>query len=328
MYSVGLDVDKFVFTLKILLYAGNSYILSPLGLIPLGIISLYIIGQSAGNFCLNLNAKAEVLNTYNKHPSLSTISEHVKNHKAPSTNEELGHFLAGLIEGNGWFSEKQLHIIFSPEDASLAYFIKKRIGYGSVYKTKEKKPVKYICKHLKGLQLILSLINGKLLSHSKYDELMNHRYHETFDIPLQLPLETIRLDNHWLAGFTQVNGRFRINVVASKIHQTGYSVGLEYSLKQMDQLPLQLLFDFLKKGNLSQESSGLWCYQSSGYKTAYELIQYFDRYNVFAGKYVSYLKFRKVYIMITEGKHLNEKGVKRIRSIAAKGAPETSTQEV
>ena len=67
-------------------------------------------------------------------------------------------------------------------------------------------------------------------------------------------------------------------------------------------------------GNLSQYSSGIWCYKSSGYKTAALLIDYFDTFNVFAGKYVNYLKFRKVYIMITEGKHLEEKGILKIKN--------------
>jgi hypothetical protein len=69
-------------------------------------------------------------------------------------------------------------------------------------------------------------------------------------------------------------------------------------------------------GNISQYSSGIWCYKSSGFKTSASLINYFDKYNVFAGKYVDYLKFRKVYIMITEGKHLNNEGVKKIRRIS------------
>jgi len=58
------------------------------------------------------------------------------------------------------------------------------------------------------------------------------------------------------------------------------------------------------------------------------LINYFDKYNLFAGKYVDYIKFRKVYIMITEGKHLEEKGILKIKSISLKGSSETSTQEV
>jgi len=81
-------------------------------------------------------------------------------------------------------------------------------------------------------------------------------------------------------------------------------------------------------GNVSQHSSGIWCYKSSGFKTAVSLINYFDKYNLFTEKYINYIKFRKVYIMITEGKHLEDKGIKKIRSIATKGSSETSTQEI
>jgi hypothetical protein len=105
-------------------------------------------------------------------------------------------------------------------------------------------------------------------------------------------------------------------------------VRLEYSIKQNDKLPLTLLYSLLKKGNLSQYSSGIWCYKSSGFLTAFDLINYFDKYKLFSSKYVDYLKFRKVYIMIREGKHLEEKGLKKIRSIATKGSSETSTQEI
>ncbi len=81
-------------------------------------------------------------------------------------------------------------------------------------------------------------------------------------------------------------------------------------------------------GNLSQYTSGIWCYKSSGFKTASILIDYFDIFNLFGGKYKDYLRFRKVYIMITEGKHLEDTGVIKIKSIANKGSSETSTQIV
>lgn len=327
MYSVGLDVDKLVFTEKILLYAGNSSLSGPLALVALGIIYLYK-GLSAGNFKFNINASANIKNTYNKYLNLPKISEHVSNHKSNLTDIEFGYFLAGLIEGDGWFGKKQLHIIFSENDTSLAYFIKKRIGYGNIYKIKDKKAVRYICKHGKGLSYILSLINGKLLSNSKYDQLIKHDYTVDFNISILAPLKSLSLDNYWLAGFTQADGCFHISVVKSKTHKTGYSVRLEYSLKQNDDLPLKLLYNELKIGNLSKNSTGISCYKSSGFKTAVNLINYFDKFNLFAGKYVDYLKFRKVYIMITEGKHLQEKGIKKIISIATKGSSETSTQEI
>ena len=339
MYSVGLDVDKLVFTEKILLYAGNFYSNSPLVyesyiyfLITLGTIYLFSLnkelGQSAGNFGLSTKATAAVKNIYNKFINLPLISIHVPKRKTIVTDNDFGYYLAGLIEGDGWFGYKQLHIIFTEEDTPLAYYIKKRIGYGSVYKIKNKKAVRYICKNMQGLSVILSLINGKLVSNYKYDQLLKHGYTDIFNIIFKLPLKALSLDNYWLAGFTQADGCFHISVANSKTHKTSYSVRLEYSLKQMDEIPLRLLYDVLKMGNLSLYNSGIWCYKSTGFKTAAILINYFDKFNLFAGKYKSFLKFRKVYIMITEGRHLEEKGINKIKNIATKGSSETSTQEV
>jgi len=329
MYTVGLDVDKLVFTVKILLYAGNSLLSSPLVFIALGTIYLYFTRQSAGNFfCFSTMAKAATKNTYNKWFELPKLSEHVPIHNSNLNDEELGYFLAGLIEGDGWFGKKELHIVFSENDTSLAYLIKKRIGHGSIYKIKDKKAVRYICKNKQGLYIILSLINGKFVSNYKYEQLIKHNYSEDFNINILPPLMSLSLDNYWLAGFTQADGCFHISVVKSKTHKAGHSIRLEFSLKQNDVLPLRLLYNELEMGNLSQYHTGVWCYKSTGYKTAAHLINYFDKYNIFAGKYVDYIKFRKVYIMITEGKHLEEKGIKKIKSISSKGSSETSTQEI
>uniref|UniRef100_UPI0030035C3F LAGLIDADG endonuclease n=1 Tax=Cubamyces lactineus TaxID=1391043 RepID=UPI0030035C3F len=320
---------KSVFTEKILLYAGNSCISSPLALSALGKIYLNSqSGQSAGNFTQSTKASASTKNTYTNYKNLTKISEHVPTHNSNLSATELGYYLAGIIEGDGWFGEKELHINFNYKDISLAYYIKKRIGYGNVYRFKNKKAVRYICKHEKGLSIILSLINGKLVSKPKYDQLIKHNYSEKFNCPILPPSNVLNLDNHWLAGYTQANGCFHIIIAKSNTHKTGFSVRLEYSLKQNDSIPLKLLYKKIKMGNLSQYPTGIWCYKSTGYKTAALLINYFDQFHLFADKYVNYLKFRKVYIMITEGKHLEDKGIIKIKSISGKGSSETSTQEV
>ena len=331
MYSVGLDVDKFVFTVKILLYAGNSCISGPLVFFTLGKIYLNcnkLLGLSAGNFGFSANATADTKNTYNSYTKLFSISDHVPNHKSRLTDTEFGYFLAGLIEGDGWFGKKQIQILFAENDVTLAYYIKKRIGYGNVYKINNKKAISYICKNRKGLFYILSLINGKFVSKPKHEQLIKHNYNVDFNYTILPPLNYLTLDNYWLAGFTQADGCFHISVVKSKTHKTGFSVRLEFFLKQNDVVPLKLLYDTVKMGNLSQYSTGIWCYKSTGFKTAHFLINYFDAFNVFAGKYVSYLKFRKVYIKITKGQHLENKGIIKIKSIATKGSSETSTQEI
>lgn len=240
----------------------------------------------------------------------------------------MGHFLAGLIEADGWFGDKELHIAFAESDLSLAYYIKKQIGHGYVYPYTDKKAYRYICKNRAGMIRLLSLINGKLVSNPKYDQLVKHNYSTIYNIEIVKPLLTVSLDNYWLAGFAQGDGCFHISIVKSKTHKTGYSVRLEFSLKQNDTVPLYLVFNLLKLGNVSTYSNGQSCYKSSGYLTAHVLIEYFDRCQLFADKYVRYIKFRKAYIMITEGKHLTDIGIKKLRNIASKGASETSTQKI
>nr|YP_010833266.1 LAGLIDADG endonuclease [Agaricus bitorquis]WFG54013.1 LAGLIDADG endonuclease [Agaricus bitorquis] len=227
---------------KILLYAGNSTLSNPLAFIALGKIYLNtLFGQSAGNFSFSTKATAVTKNTYNSYLNLPLISNHVPTPAkvANLTDNEFGYFLAGLIEGDGWFGKYELHIIFAENDISLAYLIKSRIGHGHVYKIKDKRAVRYICKNKKGMSIILSLINGKLVSKPKYDQLIKHNYSEKFNFTINLPSNQITLDNYWLAGFTQADGCFYISVVQSKTHKTGFSVRLEFSIKQNDAVPLK-----------------------------------------------------------------------------------------
>ncbi len=329
MYTVGLDVDKdnLVFTIKILLYAGNSFINNSLLLFTnetIYLLQIYLEGQSAGNFSISTRATAVTKDTYNKLPE---ISEHRPKLNKNLSDEELGYFLAGLIEGAGSLKKNSLQILFPRNDWYLAHYLKSRIGYGNIYSIEDQNTLRYICKHRKGLFYILSLINGKLVGNSKYEEMILYNYSEDFNINILPPVKRLSMDNHWLAGFTQANGSFYVKVVKSKNIQTGYSIRLEYSLKENSNLPLKLLYYLFKKGKVFQCNTG-WCYKSSGYKTAVKLIDYFDKYSLFGVKYTSFLKFRKVYIMITEGKHLEDKGIKKIISIATKGSSETSTQEI
>jgi hypothetical protein len=97
----------------------------------------------------------------------------------------------------------------------------------------------------------------------------------------------------------------------------------------MDYFPLKLISDKTKKGKLFKDKiTGEWHYKCSDLKSAKYFINYFDIFKVFSSKYVDYIKFRKVYSIITNGKHFNDKDIKRIISISSKGSSETSTQEI
>jgi hypothetical protein len=80
----------------------------------------------------------------------------------------LGYYLAGLIDGDGHFSSKQqLVIAFNSLDSSLAYYLKKEIGYGTVRKVKDKNAVLLIVANIKGIERVINLVNGKLRTNKK-----------------------------------------------------------------------------------------------------------------------------------------------------------------
>ena len=125
---------------KILLCAGNSCISSPRHAYPCYLLAEQCIarvgkawknlltkikypGQSAGNFSFSTKATASTKNTYYSFSSLPKISEHVPKHNSNLNDQEFGFFLAGLIEGVGWFGLNELHIIFSERDIPFLQLI-------------------------------------------------------------------------------------------------------------------------------------------------------------------------------------------------------------
>lgn len=93
-------------------------------------------------------------------------------HLKPANDTQLGHYLAGLIVGDGHFSSKQqLVIAFNSLDTFLAYYLKKEIGYGNIYKVKGKNAVILVIADIKGMEKVINLINGKLRTENKDNQI-------------------------------------------------------------------------------------------------------------------------------------------------------------
>jgi len=99
----------------------------------------------------------------------------VPTHLRPLNDEQFGHYLAGLIDGDGHFSSKQqLLIVFTSFDVKLAYYIKQVIGFGNVKKVKDKNAYLYIISNKEGIIRTINLINGKLRTLNKFNQVINN----------------------------------------------------------------------------------------------------------------------------------------------------------
>lgn len=112
--------------------------------------------------------------------SVYSISDHVPTHQKPPTEEDFGQYLAGLIDGGGHISTAQQVVIsFHSDDAPLAYYVKGRLGFGSVRKVKNKRAlVLVVASHL-GVERITRLVNGKLRGQHRFDQVVNRILNHT-----------------------------------------------------------------------------------------------------------------------------------------------------
>ena len=310
MFTVGLDVDRLegyeeLCSQKIELYAGSpkmSNFYSPLGE-TLG--KIYKRGESAGN-----------KRDYAKWEELPKVSDHVGKRRELK-EEEWGDYIAGLIDGDGNIGEGGITIVFHESDVKLAYELKKKIGYGNVYKLKDKKAYRLVIRKNEGIKKVMEMINGRLRTEKKVNQMIKYNM-----IEVKPKREDDDLRNYWLAGFAEADGSFVISATKSETIKVKKSVRLEFGIKQKgEERLLNKIKKELKGGSVSYyKSADIHCYKSSGMKTAREVIRYFDEYKLRSNKYVSYLKYRKVYRMITRGEHLREEGIKKIESIRLKGS--------
>jgi hypothetical protein len=118
--------------------------------------------------------------------NIKLISINKPKHLKPLNNYQFGHYLAGLIDGGGHFSSKQeLIIVFHSLDASLAYYLKEQLGFGNVRKVKDKNAFLLIISSKDGLKKVLDLINKKIRSKSKFDQIINNILNSNYYIDLK-----------------------------------------------------------------------------------------------------------------------------------------------
>jgi hypothetical protein len=304
-----------------LLYAGTASIYSSkYSFLNDTVKKLEQRSKSAGNILYIKNGTPETLRNeiVVNSENIKLISDHVPKHLKPLNNEQLGYYLAGLIDGDGHFSKAlQLVLVFSSSDAFLAYYLKERLGYGNVKKVKDKNAYLLVISNKKGMLHVINLINGKLRTEHRFNQVMdNILTHYRYNDPnLNFTKDSSNnFDNHWLAGFSDADASFQIKTI-KRITRNKPEIRLNFQIDQKSDLLLIMIKENLG-GNIGYRSSqDTYYYGSTNFGSARKVIQYFDQYHLQSRKHISYLRWRKVYRLIQNKEHLTEKGLAKILTI-------------
>lgn len=222
--------------------------------------------------------------------NVKSVSVHVSKHLKPLNDNQFGYYLAGLIDGAGHFSHKQqLVIVFHSSDVSLAYYIKKQIGFGSVKKVTNKNAYILILASKEGLEKVINLINGKIRTKNKFSQINqnifnNNKYVELKNV-INFKLNTDNLlENHWLAGFSDADSSFQIKILK---HINRTEVILKFKMDQKEDYLLKLIKNYFG-GNIGYiKSQNTYYYESTSAKN---VIYYFDKYHLLSSKHINFLK--------------------------------------
>lgn len=167
----------------------------------------------------------------------------------------------------------------------------------------------FIISNKDGILKVLNLINGKLRTKNKFNQVLNNvlvhtRYaKEQFEFQIN---DSNSLDNHWIAGFSDADASFQIKII-NKSNRLKPEIRLNFQIAcsaQKDKDILILIQNFFG-GNIGyRESQDTYYYGSTNFGSARNIIRYFDNFHLQSSKYMNYLKWRKAYILIQEKHHL------------------------
>lgn len=266
-------------------------------------------------------------------------------------NNNLGYYLAGLLEGDGHISLPSLgdttlnrvlnpRIVFTShkENLGMYAFIQSELGNIGRFQISGN-VIRYIIGDMKGIIHFINLINGKLRTPKNKRlndtiKFINTKY--SLSIAESLLDNSNYQDNYWFTGFTEADGHFGIKYVESKEksetrkRSTSESISLNFRL---DQRAYDKPTSTSMESFMNELASFLSCNLNS-YKTAKDtevlslyvssvnnikfLIDYFNKYPLIGNKLNDFKKWEIVYNMIISKEHLSTEGRLKIKTLLNK----------
>ena len=264
------------------------------------------------------------------------------------SKDQLGFYLAGLLEGDGHISLPFLgntilnrilnpRIVFTSHinNIELYVYIQSKLEGIGRFQLVNQNTFRYIIGDIKGMTLFINIVHSKLRTpkNESFNQLINFlNWKYNIAIPKSNIDKSNFLSNSWFTGFTEADGHFGIKIVDSKpksctrIRSVSDSISLKFRLDQR-------FYD--KKTSLSMEdimnrlaqflSCKLSVYESKNNKilslnvVSIEkikfVIEYFNKYPLLGIKGKDFKDWETVYYFIISKEHLTETGRFKIKLI-------------
>jgi len=243
------------------------------------------------------------------------------------SNTYLSSYVAGLIEGDGTIhvpkterSKKgnlnypSIQIVFHLKDLPLALLIQKEIGHGSICRKKGVNAYIYTVNNLKGLLLLIQLINGNMRTNKIFTL---HKLIDWFNIKdKDLNIEKKGLNTNslisdaWLSGFIEADGHFSVRTTESGKYPK-IECKFELSQRQIDHNNNDNLFFLEEIAKLFQSTvkpirvegpNPQYRVRTTNMKANLAVIDYLTRFPLFGTKFLDFQDWVKVVNLFQAGR--------------------------
>ena len=264
------------------------------------------------------------------------------------SKDQLGYYLAGLLEGDGHISIPALgnttlnrilnpRIVFTSHinNIQLYAYIQSQLGGIGRFQCNSN-IIRYIIGDIKGIELIIKLLHNKLrtpknLTFNKLIKFINEKYNFSFK-ESKLDKSNL-LNNSWFTGFVEADGNFYIKIIESKSKSETRKISVSENISIRFRLD-QRLYDKSTCSTMlpiMEEITKCFSCNLSEYKTLKSgqilsvsitsidklkiIIEYFNIYNLLGIKYNDFIDWKEVYQMFIDKKHLTIEGKEKIKLI-------------
>lgn len=308
-----------------------------------GIKKIYIL------YKINKDIKLNIVKAIDKEYIQKSLINRDNTYKYINDDDQLGYYLAGLLEGDGHISIPALgsttlnrilnpRIVFTSHKNNLHLYtyIQDKLGGIGRFQLVNNNTIRYIIGDIKGIMLIINKISNKLrtpknITFNKLIDFMNTKYNFSFK-PNTLDKSNL-LDNYWFSGFTEADGCFYIKIVESKPksetrkRSISENISLKFRLDQrLYDKPTSSTMLFIMEEIAKCLSSSLDKHKTSKGDEILSItvtsidkikiiVNYFNKYSLLGTKYIDYTDWEKVYYMMINKEHLTEIGRSKIKLI-------------
>lgn len=202
---------------------------------------------------------------------------------------------------------------FHEKDKASAETLMSAFGHGALYKIKDKRAYSWQFGSKIAKTKFLSLIDGHIRTEYKLNQIRTNA--ASFLPPnFQQKIDTSPiLNSWWLAGFTDADGYFYIQIVADETRSDRIRIQLKFSLK--DRTILEQLAEAFGStiGTRKHPSGSITFYwSSSNTPNAYKVHNYFHQFSLQSKKWLEFMYWRKALRIVKAKLHKTDEGFRRI----------------